>query len=510
MDNSKRTDDSLLALMADLHHEIRSPVNTIMNMTELASREQISPSIKNYLKTIEKSANTLLTLLDDIIELSQDDLDAPHGNQGFSLTDLLEDVKETIDGPSRAKGAIITVSFKKDTPEWLSGPRGRIRQILTQILNYSMRQMGGQNLHISIGTESEPETEGERIFFDVLATKLQNPMSPQDILRNPRILICQRLLLELGDELKITEHHQGVKFRFAIAMEPLDIPWGKPIYPTPIACLVSTNGFSSTLIARRLAGCGFQVVESFSIDDAERTLEKDANSSQKRVALIDWELIQKQRAETDILKWNPGPYPVVFFDIPAINMMDISARLSDDNNGKSAKGFVMAPSKGRQIMLEVLRVLRMEKDQLSCPFLSQESDEEEVPLVSQQRQLQGMKVLVVEDDRINQRIVVELLKKFGIKPVVASTGKAAMSAVSRHTFDAIFMDINLPDSDGYILTKKIRSMKDYAHVPIIALTASTKNRKLCMEAGMDYFLSKPYSEAKLMKSLLATTKGQQN
>ncbi len=504
MDNNKRPDDSLLALMADLHHEIRSPVNTIMNMTELACREQISPSIKNYLKTIEKSANTLLTLLDDIIELSQDDLDAPCGNQGFGLTDLLEDVKETVDGPRRAKGVTITVSFEKETPEWFSGPRGRIRQILTQILNYCMRQIEAKYLKITVG-QPEPVKEKGGLSFKVLAAEIQKPLRPKDIVRNPRILICQRLLLELGNELSVTEKDQEIWFQFTLDMKKLERPWGEAIFPTPVSCLVSQNGFSSSLISRRLSGCGFKVSKTNSIHEAEHILVKEASSSQKAIALVDWDLFQEQRTQEDILCWTPGAHPVIFFDIPAINMMDITARLPNGDENSPGQGFVMAPSKGRQIIGEVLRLLRMEPDQLSCPFVCQDQDEEDNIALSSQ-ELKGMKVLVVEDDRINQRIVVELLKKFGIKPVVASTGKAALTAVERHLFDAIFMDINLPDTDGYILTEKIRSLEGYSHVPIIALTASTKNRKLCLEAGMNHFLSKPYSEAKLLKSLIATRK----
>lgn len=499
MDKNKRPAASLLAFMADLHHEIRSPVNTILNMTELASKEAVPPPVRHYFDTIEKSANSLLTILDDIIELSQDDMDSATGNQQFGLTDLLEDMKETIEGPMKARKANMTLSFEKDVPEWFSGPRGRIRQILTQISNYCMRQLASGDIKLDVTCDNT-----NRLEFTLFATgcAMEAPQ-PKDIFRNPRILICQRLLVELGHDLSIERTGNGVAFSFVLNVQPINRPWGEPIFPVPVACIVGTQGISSSLVSRRLMGCGFKVKQASSIGNAQRILDEEVSKSQKGVTLVDWEVI-KDKPDA----WKPcqakAMHPVIFFDIPAIRMMHISAEVSETAKDRRKTGFVMAPSKGRQIISELLRLLKMEPGQLSCVFFNEDDSEEEITPVPED--LKGMKVLVVEDDRINQRIVVELLKKFNIKPVVASSGKSALNAAKKHYFDAIFMDINLPDTDGYRVTEEIRKMERYRSTPIIALTASTKNRKLCMEAGMNHFLSKPYSETKLLRSLITTRK----
>ncbi len=501
MNKKERPAASLLAFMADLHHEIRSPVNTILNMTELAYKEEVPSSVKHYFRTIEKNANSLLTLLDDIIELSQDDIESAGVEQVFGMTDLLEDLKEAIDGPRKAKKTHMTISFVSELPEWFSGPRGRIRQILTQICNYCMRQLASKDIHILIDVDGDGESS--QLCFLVRAKNCQTEnCEPKDVMRNPRILICHRLVTEMDNELVVRGKNDAIEFSFSMKAKPLDMPWGEPIYPRPHSCIVSKDAFSSSLISRRLWGCGFNVERAATISEAKTLLTKEVSQSQKAITLVDWDTVPDESDPFKTILSSTNSYPTLFFDIPAIKMMHLSAKMPEDYS-EDQIGFVMAPSKGRQVVAEVARLLKIDTNQLSCSHIKGEDMQEQQMDISPE-DLAGMKVLVVEDDRINQRIVVELLKKFGIKPVVASTGKAASKAVRKRRFDAIFMDINLPDTDGYKLTEEIRTLDGYTHVPIIALTASTKNRRMCMEAGMDYFLSKPYSESKLLKSLIAT------
>lgn len=102
---------------------------------------------------------------------------------------------------------------------------------------------------------------------------------------------------------------------------------------------------------------------------------------------------------------------------------------------------------------------------------------------------------------INQKILVEILKKRGVKPVVASSGSAALKALERRRFDVVFMDINLSDTDGYKLTERIKNPGHNAGTPIIPLTASTRNRQACLDAGMNDYLPKPYSEDRIFNTL---------
>lgn len=503
MERVKGPISSLLAFMADLHHEIRSPVNTILNMTELALKDsELTPSMENYFRTIERAAGALLTILDDVIELSQDDFESSLKEQGFGITDMLEDFKEAVQGLCAARGTHTSLSIDDVTPEWFTGPRGRMRQVLTQVFNYAVRQLGAPAVHIGIGYNADPKSALE---FKMEAEKSGELLDDvRSIAKNPRILICQRLLAELDRELKIEQVANGVEFKFSMNVRPLDMEWGQPIFPTPVSCLVGEKGLASTLVERRLSGCGFEVRHAPSLHEAQEVLAGCTNQSQKAIVVAEWDSGGGALFEESWRDEDRNGFPTLFYDIPAIKMMELSTRFPAGSSALDVIGFVMAPSRGKQLLSEVLRLLRMEPDQLSCPVLSEDGQDGQVELSPDK--VAGMKVLVVEDDRINQKIVVELLKKFGVKPVVASTGNVALKAVKKYRFDAIFMDINLPDTDGYRLTEEIRGLSQYKDVPIIALTASTKNRSLCMEAGMDYFLSKPYSEAKLLKSLLCTKK----
>ncbi len=483
-------------------------------MVELASQNQLSQETQQYINTIERSAKGLLSLLDDIIELSDDGNGENSKVQQFGLTELLEDIKESTAGTRLARNSALTVEFSQEISEWYRGPRGRIRQIITQLINYAIRQAESPETLLRISFHSAGP-EDELMKFHLQASVRSDLFEQLSPFQDPRILICRRILLEIGHDLKaeIDSEKGLLHLTFSVKAEQLNMPWAQPLLPTPVVAIAATDPLARIIVMRRLQGCGFQVETASSLEDAQKILDfhlADGVSGQRGLTLIDFQLIKAVAPHAPVLI--PEQifsaslrHPVIVFDIPPLNLMALSTELENMSSfqNRDDVGLVMFPSRGEQLIPELLRILQIDREQLRSPYSDTQERVEEPDL----ELLMGMKVLVVEDDRINQKILIDILKRFGIKSVVATTGAAALKAVERFRFEAIFMDINLPDSDGYTLTQQIRRKEGYAFTPVIALTASTRNRQKCFDAGMDQFLSKPYSENQLFAALHRVKEG---
>lgn len=504
MDQRSKAANPFLSFMADLHHEIRAPLNTILNMAELALKDDPSTSIKSYLETIEKAASGLLTLLDDIIDLSsQENLACQKNDSIFDLTSVLEDVKETVDGPKDIKGVRIVLNIHEDIPEQLRGSRARIRQILTQLLNFVMRQLDSK--HIKLHLSPKEGSKG----IQWISFRLEAHYKPGSIMAeigsDHRLFICKSLLASCGGNLNIEKKQDNWCFDFLIDAQAVNRK-GEGFFGEAastekvIAVMVNTDEFSSPIISRRIQKEGIIVHGVDSLTKASHLLRSYSEAGNYTICLINWEDVNDMttlgipalRNESGLRK-----LPVVIIEVPAVQMMSlISNEELKEKMGSGPIGFVMKPSKGPQVLMEIAMALGWDAERIFNQKQKMAEMKDAIPDL-----FKGLKVLVIEDDRINQKLIVEILKKKEIRPVVASSGVVALRAATVRDFDAILMDINLPDTDGYELTQQIRTLKRHTTTPIIALTASTKNRTMCLEAGMDDFLSKPYSKEKLFSVL---------
>ncbi len=495
MEDTTRPPIPLMAFMADLHHEIRSPLNTILNMTELAQREPLSTNAQNYLKQIERSANALLTLIDDMIDLSEDSTGGERPLSTFSITDVLEDIKEKIDVLRKIKGVEISLHVGEDVGDWLYGPCERFRQLLTQFLNFSIRQLKSKRIELFIGLD---QVSGEEKLLTTRLTSHKNYGDIEKAFKNVRFIICKTLLSTLGHELFVKKDEKALSLIFGLPVRPVESQKYLALKrENATAYLIDSDHYSSEILKRRLYFCDFEVKDGLDLDK----VFKDVSSikvGQRRCLIINWhELFEKDMDIFDFVTGRNQEIPVLIYDIPPVKMMDIQKKAKDQNISLGDIGLVMAPSRGKQFVSELIKILNITEDDLPCKRLFEEGKS----LKRYKEIIKDKKILVVEDDKINQRILLEILKGVGAKPVVASNGEAAIKAVNKIQFNAILMDINLPDTDGYRLTKKIRGLSNYKRCPVIALTASTKNQDLCKEAGMNEFLTKPYSEERLLKVL---------
>ncbi len=499
-----RSKFSIHSLVVDLRHEIRSPLNSIINMAELALKMRPEKAVTDHLQSIESCASRLLSLLDDIMDVAEDQKSVTDSSI-FYLTSLLEEVRESIEDLRHANGVVMALNIDDEMPECFKAPRALMRYVLTQLLDLAIRQLGSK--YITLKLQWSPRNKGLVFTMEMLLSS-DDAEIDREILKGHKFALCSSLLKEVGSGLDVYKEASGVVFTFAVDAErmsqeaPRYFPQGLIGGPFHIA-MVNSDGFSSEMICRRLAREGFSVRTEVSVKGAAGFLAKKASTQGGGLLCIlnCQDLKEREDKEIEFLRKATGisDLPVIIVGIPATRMMEMS--MAGSEISRKQVGLVMKPFGGDKILAEISRIMGW-AGQEATTTLPQASDGQEE---DQRARFQGLKVLVVEDDRINQQILLGILKDKGIKPVIASTGSAAKKAIQRRKFHAIFMDIKLPDDNGYELTLFIRENKLNQDTPVIALTASTSDRKKCLDAGMNDFLTKPYSEVNILKTLAKWT-----
>ena len=484
MEPKNKSISSLLVSEPHLNHEIRSLINTILNMTSLALRQNPSSQIKNYVKTIEKSANNLLEIFNDIIELSEiDKCNENKQHTKFAITDLLEELRESIQN-NNLNNIDIKINLSQGILEWFIGPFETIKKVLIQIVTYAAKYLYSNQIELHINYQHLQNI----LEFKVI---IINGLKASDNLHKTKLIICKRLLHNLGSKLSIEERNEKLAFIFSIPVQSLDQNFNKKLSPQPIVYLMGKDSFLMEIVKRKIETCGFKIRRLL-----DNNIKNIQNQGKKEIILLDWNSVIDIEDIWNVLISNHTLPPLIFFDVPPVKMIELGLQLDLTKGLSDRLGLVMFPTKGKQLINEMARILH-----LSIQDLSWENMEDDIMEKTNFKILKGQKILIVEDDKINQKIIIEMLKNFGVKPVVASTGKAAIMAAQKHQFSAILMDINLPDKSGYDVALEIRQVKGYKDIPIIALSATTKDNNMLKQARIDDFLSKPYSDLKLFNCL---------
>ncbi len=486
------------SLLGDLNHKIRSPLNTIINTTELVLRQDPDPPLRNHLRTIERSASGLLSLIDDIIALSEEESCAYFSS--FCPISLLEEVREVIEIEGQARAIpLLALDLGEEMPRRLKGPRTILRYVLIQILDYLVSHLRARQILISLSWDKE-----ERLVLQAKALVGQGNgvVTEEDLRSHHKLAICHSLLRHVGTELRFVTSAEGMSFVAPFPVEKVANEGGKIVAQEmdkepPVILMVNSEGFSTGLIGRLLDMEGFPVRKEAHLEGALEYLQ--ASSGQYSVAcILNWQDVKDEKdLAIDILRSVPGheQMPIVIVEIPAMAIM----ALASTETSRDLLGLLMKPTKSQEVLAELLRLLGWGHLSLKGQDVQENPFRQEQHIVEEK--LRGLSVLIVEDDRINQQILLDILKAKGVKSIVASTGRAALKAIERKRFNAVLMDIGLPDRDGFSLTKDIRKSVLNSSTPVIALTASTSKEQKCYDAGMNAFLSKPYSQEKLLRTL---------
>ncbi|MBC2710746.1 MAG: response regulator [Desulfosarcina sp.] len=510
--------------LANMSHEIRTPMNGVIAAADLALSEELSPKLEHYLKIISASAYSLLGIINDILDFSKIEagkLDLE--SRPFNLDDVLDRVTDMFSQKAGEKGIELLVDMDPETPKALVGDPLRLQQILKNLVDNAVKftQSGGI---ILVGTQS-PQISPDRItltFFvkdtgvgiaPVYLPMLFEPFSQADasIARKYEgtglgLCICKQLVDILGGTIGVeSQPGKGSTFTFSLPFER------QPAYREPrrippadiqglTVLVVDDCEASRTIMQKILNSYGFKV-ETVSSGPASLTLlaENRTRKNPFELVILDWLMPEldgietARRIRTDLKLALP------------IILMTAFGKESERQDAQKAgiTAFLTKPIYPSTLFNAIMDAFGKEA------FREERAQAAITTMASiYKTRLKGCRVLVVEDNPTNQQVALAVLEGAGIIAEIARNGKEAVAAVRRGRYDAVLMDIQMPEMDGYEATRRIRRDPRFTVLPIIAMTAHAMkgDDEKCLAAGMDDYIAKPIYQDRLFHILWKAVK----
>lgn len=509
--------------LANMSHEIRTPMNGIFGFLELLQSTKLSLEQKDFIREAKSASDMLLHIINDILDFSKIEAKKLTLEKiKFNLRNTIEDAVSLYVPKASEKGIEIYTMIKAGVPEEVIGDPSRLRQILNNLISNAVKFTKQGEISVRVNCLGEKDgtallsfkvkDTGIGIHKDKIDTIFQS-FNQADTSTTRKyggtglgLAISSELAKMMGGEISVDSvFGEGTTFKFNVrlkiskrtsehkfVLEKLD---GVNIL------IVDSNESSKKIVNSYLTGTESRVFEAKDGASAITTIISNANTENKiNIAIIDYQMPDMSAYEiATTLKTIPFAK-----DIKLI----LLASLTQKGDAKIAKeygfsSYLAKPVKRDDLLGCIAIVLGLKKEA--------ENDEQIITkhMVKEIRNASKPKILLVEDNQMNRKIVITMLKTRNMTCDVAVNGSEALKAVSEKDYDIVFMDCQMPVMDGYECTSKIRLFeRDKKHTAIVAMTANAMegDAEKCIEAGMDAYISKPINFDTMFSMIESNTK----